>query len=132
MRSMNSIVRVCNSVPAMNYTDRVTGPEHDISTIPERAETLKVLALMGDYAPIMMLGEDPDGFGTRWTLHGQQVQPVIAQFLMRANYITETGKTEMGARTLTLTAAGIEFREAGERWWNSLGLLTKLKIRIFG
>jgi len=130
---------VANSLPLcrrgiddfFNYTESVMQTE-DPQTIPERAETLKVLSLMGNYAPILMLGDDPKGFGTRWTLHGQQVQPVIAQYLMQANYIADTGETEMGARTLTLTPAGAEFREAGELWWKELGLLSRLKIRIFG
>jgi hypothetical protein len=118
--------------PSMIYTEHVNRPMDDTSSIPERAETLKVLVLMGNYAPIMMLGDDPDGFGTRWTLHGQQVQPVIAQYLMRARYIAENGETEMGAKTLALTAAGIEFRTAGELWWKELSLLQRLKVRIFG
>ncbi len=100
--------------------------------IPDPAQTLKVLTLMGKHAPILMLRGDDDGFGTRWTLHGQQVQPVIAQFLMQSNYLVDTGPTEMGARQLQLTEAGIKFRVAGQNWWDSLGFLQKLKVRLFG
>jgi hypothetical protein len=100
--------------------------------IPDPAQTLNVLSLMGDHSPIMMLRGDDDGFGTRWTLHGQQVQPAIAQYLMKAHYLVDAGATEMGARKLMLTEAGIEFRRAGQRWWNGLGLLEKLKVRLFG
>jgi hypothetical protein len=100
--------------------------------IPDPAQTLKVLTLMGEHAPILMLRGDDDGFGTRWTLHGQQVQPAIAQFLMKSNYLVDTGATEMGARKLVLTEAGIEFRLAGQRWWDSLNFLQRLKITAFG
>ncbi len=100
--------------------------------IPDPAQTLKVLTFMGEHAPILMLRGDDDGFGTRWTLHGQQVQPAIAQFLMQSNYLVDTGPTEMGARQLRLTEAGIEFRVAGQRWWESLGFLQKLKVRLLG
>ncbi len=100
--------------------------------IPNRAETLKVLSLMGKHAPILMLRGDDDGFGTRWTLHGAQVQPAIAQFLMQANYVADTGATEMGARILALTDTGVEFRLSGQHWRDSLSVLQRLKIRVLG
>lgn len=89
---------------------------------------------MGDYEPMLMLcgGDNDEGFGTRWTVHGQQVQPGIARFLMDAGYLAETGKTDFGARKLTLTVAGIEFRDAGERWWKELGFVNRLWVRLFG
>lgn len=100
--------------------------------IPSRAETLEVLRLMGDHVPILMLTGDPDGYGTRWTIHGQQVQPGIARYLMEAGHVAERGVTELGARKLCLTDAGRDFRTAGLRWWAGLGLLQRLWIRIFG
>lgn len=87
---------------------------------------------MGEHAPILMLGGDEDGYGTRWTLHGQQVQPAIARYLMKTGFIADDGATEFGARKLALTPRGSKFRKDGEEWWSSLGLLQKLKITIFG
>ncbi|MRR49541.1 MAG: hypothetical protein EG825_01285 [Rhodocyclaceae bacterium] len=102
--------------------------------IPRRAETLEILRLMGDCAPILMLtgGDGDKGFGTRWTLHGQQIQPGIARYLMDAGYIAETGVTEFGAHKLNLTPAGIEFRAAGQRWWSGLGFIERLWTKVFG
>ncbi len=102
------------------------------STIPNRAETLRLLRLMGDHAPLLMLRGDDDGFGDRWTLHGEQVQPAIAAWLMRQGYVADAGATEMGARRLLLTPAGIEFRAQGLCWWAGLGPLAKLKAILFG
>ena len=102
------------------------------SAIPKPAETLKVLRLMGAYEPILMLTGAEDGFGTRWTLHGQQVQPAIARYLMDAGFVAEGGRTEFGARKLALTDTGSRFRDEGVRWWAGLGLLQKLKITLFG
>lgn len=100
--------------------------------VPRRAETLQVLRLMGRHAPILMLTGDDDGYGTRWTIGGQQVQPGIARWLMAEGFITDTGTTEFGARKLTLTPAGTRFRENGQRWWASLNLLEKLKVILLG
>lgn len=102
------------------------------SAIPNRLETLRVLRLMGDFEPILMLAGSDDGFGTRWTLSGQQVQPAIARYLMEAGYVSETGKTELGARQLSLTADGKLFRDHGVRWWESLSLFAKLKVTLLG
>jgi hypothetical protein len=100
--------------------------------IPDRAETLKVLRLMGDHQPILMLCGDPDGYGTRWTLDGQQVQPAIARYLMAAGHIADSGATELGARKLALTATGTQFRKDGVLWWASLSLLQRLRITFLG
>lgn len=100
--------------------------------IPSRAQTLKVLRLMGDFEPIMQLSGDADGYGSRWTLHGQEVQPAIVRYLIQAGFIADSGATELGVRKLTLTVAGNQFRESGKRWWASLNLLEKLKITVFG
>lgn len=102
------------------------------SFIPNRAETLKVLRLMGEFRPILMLTGDDDGYGTRWVLDGQQVQPAIARYLMSSGFLADTGATEFGARTLKLTDAGTRFRDNGLRWWSSLGFLQRLKVRFFG
>ena len=102
------------------------------SFIPNRAETLQVLRLMGEYAPILMLCGAADGFGARWNLDGHPVQPAIATWLMHKGYIADTGTTEMGARKLALTAAGVEFRENGLLWWAGLGRFARLKVVIFG
>lgn len=102
------------------------------ASIPNRAETLKVLRLMGEHAPILMLSGSDDGYGTRWTLHGQQVQPAIARYLMESGFVAESGRTEFGARTLALTDAGARFRAEGARWWASLGALQKLRVTLFG
>lgn len=100
--------------------------------IPHRAETLKVLRLMGTHAPIMMLRGEDNGFGCRWTLHGMQVQPAIAGWLMAQGYLVDTGATEMGARCLFLTPDGIEFRRKGLEWWAGLGIVGKLKVLVLG
>jgi hypothetical protein len=102
------------------------------ATVPLRAETLQVLRLMGDFEPILMLCGDDDGYGSRWTLSGQQVQPAIASFLMECGFIAERGKTEFGAIKLMLTESGSQFREKGVAWWSGLSFLDKLKIRVFG
>ena len=60
----------------------------------------------------MLAGSD-DGYGTRWTLGGQQVQPAIARYLMEAGFVAEEGKTQFGARKLALTADGVRFRDNG-------------------
>ena len=102
------------------------------NTIPQRAETLQVLRLMGPFEHILMLSGDDDGYGSRWTLSGQQVQPAIASFLMESGFIAEVGKTEFGAIKLNLTEKGREFREKGLVRWGELNFLEKLKIRLFG
>ena len=102
------------------------------SSIPNRAETLKVLRFMGEREPILLLRGDADGFGARWTVQGQEVQPAIATWLTKAGYITDAGATEMGARILNLTEAGREFRTNGLNWWSELSLLAKLKVIVFG
>jgi hypothetical protein len=102
------------------------------ATIPQRAETLQVLRLMGPFDPILMLTGDDEGYGSRWTLSGQQVQPAIARFLMESGFIADIGKTEFGAIKLMLTEKGIEFRENGLAWWRELNFLEKLKITVFG
>ena len=102
------------------------------SSIPNRVETLRVLRLMGDYEPLLMLAGSDDGYGTRWTLGGQQVQPAIARYLMEAGFVAEEGKTQFGARKLALTADGVRFRDNGVRWWAGLSFLQKLKVTIFG
>lgn len=101
------------------------------TSIPNRAETLKVLRMMGDYAPILMLG-GTDDCGTRWVLHGQPVQPAIARYLMRLAFIEESGQTEFGARTLALTPRGARFREDGVAWWSGLSWFQKLWVTLFG
>src|SRR5690349_20931027 len=93
------------------------------NSIPSRAETLKVLRLMGEHAQILMLTGDADDYGTRWTLHGQQVQPAIARFLLDSGFIVEAGHTEFGARKLSLTPRGSKFREDGVAWWSGLSFL---------
>lgn len=102
------------------------------ASIPGRAETLEVLRLMGDIEPILMLPGDKDGFGTRWMLRGEQVQPAIAGYLMAEGFVADSGPTELGARRLALTAAGAEFRQEGVRWWAGLKLFERTRIRFFG
>jgi hypothetical protein len=107
-------------------------PASPSSSIPNRVETLRVLRLMGDYEPILMLVGSDDGYGTRWTLGGQQVQPAIARYLMETGFVAENGRTQFGARTLALTADGVRFRERGIAWWAGLNLFQKLKAIVLG
>lgn len=102
------------------------------AAIPQRAETLQVLRLISDCEPMLMLSGDDEGYGSRWTLSGQQVQPAIARYLMESGFVADIGKTEFGARKLTLTETGSELREKGLRWWSGLNFLEKLKITLFG
>ena len=102
------------------------------ATIPSRAETLQILCLINNGQPLLMLGSGEDGYGSRWTLSGEQVQPAIARNLMEAGLVTEIGQTEFGARRLVLTPSGCELRERGIRWWASLGWLEKLRIKLLG
>jgi hypothetical protein len=81
---------------------------------------------------LLLLRGDDDGYGSRWTLSGQQVQPAIAQFLMEFGFVADSGKTEFGAIKLALTEKGSEFRENGIRWWSELSLVQKLKITLLG
>jgi hypothetical protein len=107
-------------------------PASPSSLIPNRVETLRVLRLMGDYEPILMLTGSDDGYGTRWTLGGQQVQPAIARYLIESGFVAENGKTQFGAKTLALTADGARFRERGVLWWAGLSIFQKLKITLLG
>jgi hypothetical protein len=102
------------------------------SAVPSRAETLQILRLMGDFEPILMLTGDEEGYGSRWTLSGQQVQPAIARFLMESGFIADSGKTEFGAIKLALTEKGSEFRKKGLAWWGDLNFLQKLWITLVG
>ncbi len=102
------------------------------SAIPNRADTLRVLRAISGHQPVLMLAGSDDGYGTRWTLGGQQVQPAIARYLMEAGFIAESSKTQFGARTLTLTDAGVSFRERGIAWWASLSVVEKLKVMLLG
>lgn len=108
----------------------MNAPEN--SLIPGRAETLKVLRLMGDCMPMLMLAGDADGYGARWTIDGQPVQPAIATYLMRSSFVADSGVTELGARKLALTESGVRFRQDGLHWWSSLNFFEKLKIVVFG
>ena len=65
------------------------------AAIPHRAETLQVLRLIIN-EPILMLTGDDEGYGSRWTISGQQVQPAIARYLMESGFVTEIGQTEFG------------------------------------
>jgi len=102
------------------------------TSIPGRAEALELLKLLDDEEPILMLRGDDDGYGSRWIIRGQQVQPAIARYLMNAGFIADAGATELGARRLTLTTAGAQFRQDGVDWWASLSFFQKVKIRILG
>ena len=102
------------------------------ASIPHRAETLQVLRLMGNFEPILMLGGDDEGYGTRWTIAGQQVQPAIARFLMESGFVADRGTTEFGAKKLALTDIGSQFRDKGQSWWADLSFLQKLKVTLFG
>jgi len=102
------------------------------SSIPQRAETLQILRMISEFEPMLMLTGDDEGYGSRWTLSGQQVQPAIARFLMESGFIVKIGKTEFGAIKLSLSDKGSQFREKGVLWWSELNFMEKMKIRIFG
>lgn len=101
------------------------------ATIPHRAETLQVLRLIIN-EPILMLTGDDEGYGSRWTISGQQVQPAIARYLMESGFVAEIGKTEFGARKLALTVSGNQFREKGLTWWGELSLFQKIRVTLLG
>jgi hypothetical protein len=100
--------------------------------VPNRAQTLDVLRLLGTHRPVLMLPGGDDGYGTRWVLDGQQVAPAIIKYLMVSGFVAETGVTEFGARELTITDSGRRFRERGVLWWKGLGFFQRLKIRLLG
>lgn len=100
--------------------------------IPCRAQTLEVMQFMGRCRPLLMLPGDQDGFGTRWMIDGQQVPPVIAEFLLKTGAIAESGVTEFGTHMLRLTEMGLRVLENGVRWWNSLDFVQRLIVRIRG
>ena len=97
-----------------------------IASIPQRAETLQVLRLISEHEPMLMLTGDDEGYGSRWTLSGQQVQPAIARYLMESGFVAEIGKTEFGARKLTLTATGsfVASSVAARSWPAPTGQMT--------
>ena len=101
------------------------------AAIPHRAETLQVLRLIIN-EPILMLSGDDEGYGSRWTIGGQQVQPAIARYLMESGFVAEIGKTEFGARKLALTTTGNQCREKGLNWWSGLSLLQKIRVTLLG
>ncbi len=101
------------------------------AAIPHRAETLQVLRLIIN-EPILMLTGDDEGYGSRWTISGQQVQPAIARYLMESGFVAEIGKTEFGARKLALTVSGNQFREKGLTWWGELSLFQKIRVTLLG
>ena len=101
------------------------------AAIPHRAETLQVLRLIIN-EPILMLSGDDEGYGSRWTIGGQQVQPAIARYLMESGFVAGIGKTEFGARQLGLTTTGNQFREKGLNWWSGLSLLQKMRVTLLG
>ena len=107
-------------------------PSSPSSSIPNRAYTLRVLRAISGQQPVLMLTGCEDGYGTRGTLGGELVQPAIARYLMEAGFITENGKTELGARKLVLTADGVRYRERGVAWWASLSIFEKLKVTVLG
>ncbi len=100
-------------------------------SIPHRAETLQVLRLIVS-EPILMLVGDEEGYGSRWLIGGQQIQPAIARYLMESGFVADIGKTEFGARKLALTDSGNQFREKGLHWWSELNLWQKMRIVLFG
>lgn len=100
--------------------------------IPNRADTLRILRGMGERTPILMLIGDDDGYGTRWLLEGQQIQPAIARYLMDTGFLADAGATQFGARLLNLTESGERFRETGLRWWQGLSFLEKVGVTLFG
>lgn len=104
----------------------------DEHRVPSRAETLELLRILAQDEAMILLPGDDDGYGARWTLLGQQVQPGIARWLTEEGYIAETGVTELGAHILRLTETGVDFLADGERWWAELGWFGKLKARVLG
>jgi hypothetical protein len=100
--------------------------------IPNRAQTLDVLRLMGNFRPLLMLPGDDDGYGARWVLDGGQVLPGIAKYLIDGGFVAPTGTTGFGARELTLTDAGRRLRDNGLRWWSKLSLLQRWRVIVFG
>jgi hypothetical protein len=126
------LLRRFRLAPADRGNSKRSMDSSEETPIPNRAETLKVLGLMGKYAPILMLGNDPEGYGTRWTIDGHPIQPPIARYLIESGFVEDSGKTEMGARRLALTQSGAEFRDAGVLWWKGLSLFQKLQVMIRG
>ncbi len=59
----------------------------------------------------------------------RQQQLMMAEFLIP---LVKAGATEMGARRLLLTPAGVEFRRQGLDWWAQLGPLARLRVVVFG
>ena len=100
--------------------------------IPNRAQTLDVLRLMGPYRPLLMLPGDDDGYGARWLLDGGEVPPGIAKYLIDGGFVTHSGTTGFGARELTLTESGQRLRDNGLRWWANLGRLQRWWVIVLG
>jgi hypothetical protein len=102
------------------------------STIPARAETLQVLRAIAADEFMLMFPGAADGYGARWTVDGQQVQPAIAGYLMKAGLVVDAGPTGLGARRLALTEAGAECCCDGMAWWQGLSHWQRLLVRLFG
>jgi hypothetical protein len=106
--------------------------DQSITTIPARAQTLTVLRYMSPREPILMLPGEEDGYGTRWDAEWSAGPTCHRAVPHGRGLIAETGRTELGARKLTLTTAGLRVREDGIHWWSGLSLSEKLRVIIFG
>jgi len=123
-----------NVFSTIDTSEFVTGnvDYSECNIVPDRARMLNTLGYLGRYRPMLLLPGSDDDYGSRCTLDGHPVQPVIAEFLIKHEFVADVGNTDFGARILTLTNAGIEFREKGKQWWGNLSLIQRINIYIVG
>lgn len=92
--------------------------------VPHRWHVLQVLRAMRSGHPFIRLWD------ASYLMHLEGVPLAVHyfEFLERNAYIVPRAKEGLQAHYYTLTPAGVELYEEGERWWGSLGWRQKLWV----
>lgn len=95
----------------------------------DRGLVLDALGLMACGRQIRVFGASASGI----CLDGMSIAPVFG-FLLHFGYIRplERSQSEFFGLSYGLTRKGYQFWEEGRRWWKSLSVVEKIKVRLFG
>lgn len=95
----------------------------------DRGLVLDALSLMADGRQIRVFGGSALGI----CLDGMPIAPVF-HFLLHFGYIRplKPAQGETIPLSYGLTKKGYDFWQDGRRWWRSLSLIQKIKVRLFG
>ncbi|MBS1191562.1 MAG: hypothetical protein H6R10_3354 [Rhodocyclaceae bacterium] len=95
----------------------------------DRGLVLDVLSLMASGRQIRVFGNSSHGI----CLDGMSIAPVF-DFLLRFGYIRplQCAPGEFFGLSYGLTRKGYQFWQDGVRWWKSLSIVQRLKVRLFG